>query len=109
MNAPLPGWYRDPSGEPGLRYWDGTSWTDQRKPSLVPPSPHEPVPKRRSLHPAFVFLAVISLLVTALPAIGMFNGHDSVNPFTVLWLLWHRLAKVHSWHSPLPSRYSGVA
>jgi hypothetical protein len=30
-------------------------------------------------HPAFVFLAVISLLVTALPAIVTFNGSNSVN------------------------------
>jgi hypothetical protein len=52
------------------------------------PPPHAPVVReRRSLHPAFTFLAVISLLVTALPAIGMFQG-DSVNPIAVLWLLW---------------------
>ena len=24
-----PGWYPDPSGEPGLRYWDG-AWTGRR-------------------------------------------------------------------------------
>lgn len=22
----LPGWYPDPSGQPGFRYWDGSSW-----------------------------------------------------------------------------------
>jgi hypothetical protein len=22
-----PGWYRDPSGQHGLRYWDGAQWT----------------------------------------------------------------------------------
>jgi hypothetical protein len=81
---PQPGWYPDPSGGPGRRYWDGT-WTDFRAP---PPLAHEPVPTRRSVHPAFAFLAVLSLLVTALPAIAMFDSSDTVNPFAVLWLLW---------------------
>lgn len=25
----MPGWYPDPSGAPGLRYFDGARWTDQ--------------------------------------------------------------------------------
>jgi len=25
-----PRWHPDPSGEPGLRWWDGTEWTDRR-------------------------------------------------------------------------------
>jgi hypothetical protein len=28
-NNPPPGWYADP-GAPGLRWWDGTRWTDHR-------------------------------------------------------------------------------
>ncbi len=27
-----PGWYPDPDGLPGSRYWDGTAWTDQTGP-----------------------------------------------------------------------------
>lgn len=26
-NATPPGWYPDPSGHPGMRWWDGTAWT----------------------------------------------------------------------------------
>ena len=84
---PLPGWYPDPSGEPGLRYWDGT-WTDHRQPSLVPPPPHEPVPKRRSHTPGVRLSRRDLPTCDGVPAIAMFNGHDSVNPFAVLWLLW---------------------
>jgi hypothetical protein len=84
---PTPGWYPDPSGGPGQRYWDGT-WTGDFR--ALPPPAQEPAPTRRSVHPAFAFLAVISLLVTALPAIAIFGSSDSnsVNPFAVLWLLW---------------------
>jgi TM2 domain-containing membrane protein YozV len=31
---PAPGWYPDPSGGPGQRYWGGTEWLD---PSPAPP------------------------------------------------------------------------
>jgi TM2 domain-containing protein/uncharacterized protein DUF2510 len=35
---PAPGWYPDPSGVPGQRYFDGASWTDQRSaPQALPP------------------------------------------------------------------------
>ncbi|MCV7326914.1 DUF2510 domain-containing protein [Mycobacterium intracellulare subsp. chimaera] len=26
---PLPGWYPDPTGGGGQRYWDGRAWCDQ--------------------------------------------------------------------------------
>ncbi len=29
--VPSAGWYPDPSGEPGERWWDGSAWTDQRR------------------------------------------------------------------------------
>ena len=34
---PVAGWYPEPSGHPGTRYWDGTRWTDHR--SSPPPMP----------------------------------------------------------------------
>ena len=36
--APLPGWYPEPSGGSGLRYWDGREWT------AVAPAPPPPAP-----------------------------------------------------------------
>lgn len=32
------GWYPDPEGKPSQRYWDGTNWTDQSRPSLSSPA-----------------------------------------------------------------------
>jgi hypothetical protein len=28
LGAPPAGWYPDPSGQPGVRWWDGTEWAD---------------------------------------------------------------------------------
>jgi hypothetical protein len=30
--GPPPGWYRDPDGLPGVRWWDGTQWTPHAQP-----------------------------------------------------------------------------
>lgn len=34
--SPLPGWYPNPSGEPGQRYWDGDKWTIVNVPATPP-------------------------------------------------------------------------
>jgi hypothetical protein len=36
--APLPGWYPDPAGGPGQRYWDGREWIS----AAPPPGPTPP-------------------------------------------------------------------
>lgn len=35
-NLPPPGWYDDPEGHPGLRWWDGSAWTQDRAPGPPP-------------------------------------------------------------------------
>jgi hypothetical protein len=34
--GPPPGWYPDPYGEPGYRWWDGVRWTDHRSTGQAP-------------------------------------------------------------------------
>jgi len=34
-DAPPPGWYPDPEGGAHLRWWEGTDWTDDRRPPPV--------------------------------------------------------------------------
>lgn len=33
MSSPIAGWYPDPYDEKGLRYWDGTAWTESARPA----------------------------------------------------------------------------
>ena len=35
--GPVAGWYQDPSGDPGYRWWDGSQWT-----ASVAPAEHDP-------------------------------------------------------------------
>jgi hypothetical protein len=34
---PAPGWYPDPTGGPGQRYWDGAQWQAPPPPAPMPP------------------------------------------------------------------------
>ena len=36
---PPPGWYPDPAGSPGTRWWDGQGWTGHVQPASPPPVP----------------------------------------------------------------------
>jgi hypothetical protein len=35
------GWYPDPDGSGGQRYWDGSTWTEHRSPAVAAPAPAE--------------------------------------------------------------------
>ncbi|MDY6997638.1 MAG: DUF2510 domain-containing protein [Actinomycetota bacterium] len=40
------GWYPDPAGSGGRRYWDGLAWTDHRAPQAPhAAAPHQPAPR----------------------------------------------------------------
>ena len=76
---PAPGWYPDPSGGPGQRYWDGSKWTDVNVPSTPPPI--GPPIARRSTSPLKVLLtigAVMFALVGGCAAcVAVIGGHNS--------------------------------
>ena len=42
-STPAAGWYADPSGTGGMRWWDGTAWTENVTPPTPPAPPAAPV------------------------------------------------------------------
>jgi uncharacterized protein YxjI len=40
---PPPGWYPDPAGRGGSRWWDGQGWSDHVQPAAAPPPPVAPM------------------------------------------------------------------
>ncbi|MPV36709.1 DUF2510 domain-containing protein [Georgenia subflava] len=59
MSPPGGGWYPDPASDIGLRYWTGSHWTAETRPSpaalhpeLLPPNPATRVQgRRKGMHP----------------------------------------------------------
>ena len=76
-SPPAPGWYADPGGQ-GLRWWDGTSWTEQVRP-LEPTGEERPgrYPLRYALLDRWpVALGGIALIAAAVVAILLLRGGD---------------------------------
>ena len=73
---PQPGWYPDPAGGWGQRYWDGTAWGPVAPPAAPPP------PAKRGVSPALLILLLPLLCCGScgvLGLIGAFSHHDSGN------------------------------
>ena len=61
-SGPPAAWYADPGGSGGLRYWDGSAWTEHlTAPSGAPSygSTAGPAPKGRRVWPLFVVIGVL--------------------------------------------------
>lgn len=58
-----PGWYPDPSGAPGQRYWNGTGWTEP-----PPPPAQQATPKEKNI-PGLIalILSVIGFVFACIP------------------------------------------
>ena len=71
-----PGWYPNPSGEPGHRYWDGSKWTRVR-PSFSDPGEPEKRPTTSPLKVLGFIGAVILVLVGGVVLVRTSNRHTS--------------------------------
>jgi hypothetical protein len=72
MTIPLPpGWYPDPSGAPGKRYFDGRDWTVYlADPPGAPRAPIAPWPSRRRI-PIWCWTAIAVVLVLIVAIVGI--------------------------------------
>lgn len=60
MTQPPPDWYPDPTGKPGLMYWDGRQWREEMTAAAPPANPS------RSQRPTLpVGLSLIALGIIA--------------------------------------------
>ncbi|WNG89547.1 DUF2510 domain-containing protein [Mycobacterium sp. ITM-2016-00317] len=75
-----PGWYPDPSGNGGQRYFDGTAWGPTAPPPPTPPQrrPHNNE-RRFTIHYGFALLAIFSLLGTVIPTLFWFASAANVD------------------------------
>jgi hypothetical protein len=69
------GWYPDPDGSPGQRFWNGDAWTDHRAPDAPPvigaARPASRGPDKRVLIGLAAAAAVVVLVVGAVVAVVM--------------------------------------
>lgn len=72
-SATPPGWYPDPSGSHGTRWWDGAQWTQHLAPRTSQ-TPRPPIPDTTRTDTVFVWLMALLPLVTA-PLLLAYQPH----------------------------------
>jgi len=64
--TPPPGWYADPNGAPGLRWWDGTSWSENFAPGSATSLDRPRIPAETKVDGVWIWLvAALPLLAIA--------------------------------------------
>ncbi|OJX65009.1 MAG: hypothetical protein BGO95_01525 [Micrococcales bacterium 73-13] len=81
MSAVPPGWYPDPAGVPGQRWWDGVRWSEARA-AAAPVRPPEPprAPDGTSPHTVWIWLIVAGYGLQALLTVPFLVQFGHVYP-----------------------------
>ena len=75
--TPPPGWYPDPLGPPGQRYFNGTDWTNYRAaPGAVPPPAQSSKGKTALIAVGATVGALVVLLLLVLVSPAEVAGHQ---------------------------------
>lgn len=82
------GWYPDPAGSGGYRYWDGAQWSDQPAVSKIPGQPRNRIVSRSII--AGILIAVSPIIMAIVGGFGsgasMFN--ESEGSGAAIWLVF---------------------
>jgi hypothetical protein len=85
---PSAGWYPDPAGSGGYRYWDGAQWSDQPAVSNIPRQARHWLVRRSII--AGILIAVSPIIKAFVGSIGsgtsMFN--ESQGSGAAIWLVF---------------------
>jgi uncharacterized protein DUF2510 len=95
QGSPSAGWYSDPHGAPVLRWWDGSSWTDQ----VATPSARRHVLQQPRDSLRWIAGAFLAPWCAMGVVVGVFGFVDA----TVEARGW---ASGQSWHNPIPFQAS---
>lgn len=67
-----PGWYEDPAGTGGQRWWDGTAWTEHAGPAAGTPAPRvQPALPRNNHATAGFVLGIVSMVGNPLAVVSV--------------------------------------
>lgn len=79
---PAPDWYPDPSGKPGLMYWDGRRWHKDIPAAAPPPEPASTTPRRPRQAVVIALLAAVFGLVITVGVVSYLLIERSHRPQT---------------------------
>jgi heme exporter protein D len=75
LGGAVPGWYADPTGQAGVRWWDGAQWTAYTAPTPavgaggIAPPPRPQLPATTPVYTPFVWLIVLLPLLSLVASV----------------------------------------
>jgi hypothetical protein len=72
QGAPAPGWYADPTGQAGVRWWDGSQWTSYSAPHAAGGAAAVPRPALPATTPVYTLFIWLIVFLPVLSSVTVF-------------------------------------
>ncbi|MGO1384688.1 MAG: DUF2510 domain-containing protein, partial [Arachnia sp.] len=89
--SPPAGWYPDPAGSDGQRYWDGAGWSQVTRPSNTSPGDYIPEPGQSSVYSSYAQAQTTQSIDDSRTQWGQESGVSGTNRQPVLAGFWWRV------------------